>query len=128
MPIIEGTDVSHHQHPDSCNWAEAAEAGLAFAWVKVSEGRDYLDPAAAAHLQRIAGLAEELHARGVLLWLVKYGTARDPSDTIDGWPWGVWQWSGGGQSAHADPWPGLPHPIDRNRYRGSLAELHARAQ
>ncbi len=70
-------------------------------------------------------LADELRADGCPLWLVDYTSAPDPraKEVIEGWPWSIWQWSGGGNFAHAQPMPGLPHPIDRNRYRGSLAEL-----
>ena len=73
--------------------------------------------------QHSAELAVELRERGVLLWLVAYSRQADPPKSIDGWPWSFWQWSGGGDYAFADPWPGLPHPIDRNRYRGSASEL-----
>lgn len=229
--IIEGVDVSHHQDPDKCDWATAYDAGLRFAWVKSTEGRDHINEAAERHIESILleapalmrglyhfgrpdnrfressdgwrnGLLEaswaasqsfklggvhgclplmldlekytdqgtvtteqradyvrgflaeyeactgvlpcvyagptywgyqhspefaaELHGRGVLLVLAKYGTGPDPSDEIGGWPWGVWQWSGGGDFAYADPWPGLPHPIDRLRYRGSFGELEGR--
>jgi lysozyme len=231
MSIIEGVDVSAAQRPSECDWRTAHDAGLSFAWVKVSEGRDFADGAADAHLDRLSltpgmlsggyhfarpdnrfkessdgrlngateaawaaaqamkvgavgsgflpfaldlekytergevttaqrddfargfidefeaitktlpcvytgptfwgyqhspEFAEELHARGVMLWLVQYGSGPDPDDTIPGWPWGVWQWSGGRKFEYADPWPGLPSPIDRNRYRGTLAELRAR--
>jgi lysozyme len=34
-----------------------------------------------------------------------------------------WQHSGGGDCVTAEPWPGLPHPVDQNVYRGTLAEL-----
>jgi len=230
--VIHGVDVSRHQPPTSCDWIAAAAAGLRFAFVKLTEGQDYLDPAAAGHLasirrtrilagayhfgrpdnrildtddgrdagaregewfarnaiavgavrgclppvldlekyakrdnkptswnrdwradyvrglidtvealcgvtaivyagptywgyQHSTDLAVELRDRGCLLWLVKYGDGLDPSATIDGWPWSIWQWSGGGDSCFADPWPGLPHPIDRNVYRGSERELAA---
>jgi GH25 family lysozyme M1 (1,4-beta-N-acetylmuramidase) len=68
-------------------------------------------------------LALELRERGVLLWLVNYSRAADPPKSIAGWPWSIWQWSGGGEFEFADPWPGLPAPIDRNRYRGSVEEF-----
>jgi GH25 family lysozyme M1 (1,4-beta-N-acetylmuramidase) len=68
-------------------------------------------------------LADELHDRGVLLWLVSYSRASDPPKTITGWPWSFWQWSGGGDFEFAEAWPGLPSPIDRNRYRGSASEF-----
>jgi lysozyme len=73
--------------------------------------------------QHSAALAEELRGRGVLLWLVNYGSAPDPAKSIGGWPWSVWQHSGGGDSCYAEPFPGLPHPIDRNVYRGTMGEL-----
>ncbi len=63
--------------------------------------------------QHTTALAQELHARGVPL--------------IKGWHHGIWQWSGGGDFCHCDPWPGLPHPVDQNTYRGSLAELRGLA-
>ena len=234
MAIIQGVDVSNHQDPGRCNWTEAHGDGVLFAWVKVTEGRDYTDPASAEHLQRIQAmapgilrggyhfarpdnrfkessdgrhngkteaawaaamalrqgalargclpfaldlekyteqgkvttaqrddfargfidefeaitgilpcvytgptfwgyqhseeLAEELHARGVMLWLVQYSRKADPPKEIRGWPWGVWQWSGGGDYAFSDPIEGLPYPIDVNRYRGTLAELKARTR
>lgn len=227
---IEGVDVSRHQSPERCDWATAAAAGLAFVWVKGSEGKGgsgaYVDPAAEAHIGRIrqtsltvgmyhfarpdnrfaqsadgyangqaegefavetakalgvAGedclpialdlekyapsstttaqrvdfvrgmvdaverdvgrlpaiytganywryqqspeLAAELNERGVRLWLVNYTDKQEPTRTIPGWDWTVWQWSGGSEFAFADPWPGLPHPIDRNRFRGKLEGL-----
>ena len=231
---VEGVDVSRHQRPESCAWAQAA-AGFAF--VKISEGRQdkspYEDPAAASHLKRLrqsptlhggyhfarpdrrfaedgdgyhngaleaqwaadvairlgvglcpgtlplaldlerytergkvtteqrddfvrgfvdvvedelgrppiiytgAGfwgwqhspeLAVELHERGVLLWLVNYTRRPAPTKTIAGWPQSIWQWSGGGDYAHAGPWPGLPHPIDRNVFYGSFEQLRALAR
>lgn len=230
--MIEGVDVSHHQPPDRCDWKAAAKAGLRFAWVKGSEGKNgpdaYVDPAAQEHAvairrtsiipgmyhfarpdnrfretndgytsgayegehaaataidlglahlclpvaidlekytdkgtavteqrddfvrglvhmlmselgrppviyagakfwdyQHSAGLAVELRELGFPLWLVSYSLAADPPRSIPGWPWSFWQWSGGGELAFADPWPGLPAPIDRNRYRGTNAEFSA---
>lgn len=228
--MIEGVDAAQHQHPDQCDWIEAAAAGLAFAWFKGSEGRDdgapYVDPAFGDHLEnarrtrvvpgmyhfarpdnrfresddgfangvaegefasrtaiehnairgclpialdlevytdkgevtteqrddyvrgfidtveRLTGrlpvvytgpvfwgyqhslaLADELRVGDLLLWLVQYSPAVDPPKTIEGWPWSFWQWSGGDDYVYAEPWPGLPSPIDRNRYRGSAPEL-----
>ncbi len=73
--------------------------------------------------QHSSELARELRDRGVLLWQVDYTRAADPGEAIAGWPWTIWQHSGGGQFAYADPIPGLPHPIDQNVYRGSVEEL-----
>lgn len=73
--------------------------------------------------QHTRELASTLHARGVPLWLVKYGRGADPSETILGWPWSIWQHSGGGDFAYAPAIPGLPSPIDQNRYRGTAEEF-----
>jgi GH25 family lysozyme M1 (1,4-beta-N-acetylmuramidase) len=73
--------------------------------------------------QHSAELAHELRDRGVLLWLVSYTAKPDPAESISGWPWWGWQHSGGGDSFTAIAWPGLPHPVDQNIYRGTEAEL-----
>jgi GH25 family lysozyme M1 (1,4-beta-N-acetylmuramidase) len=73
--------------------------------------------------QHSTALAAELRARGVLLWLVNYTSKPDPAAGIAGWPWSFWQHSGGGDCVTAEPWPGLPHPVDQNVYRGTMAEL-----
>ncbi len=73
--------------------------------------------------QHSAELAHELRARGVVLWQVDYTNAADPTESIEGWPWSIWQHSGGGSCCTAQPFPGLPHPVDQNVYRGSFAEL-----
>jgi GH25 family lysozyme M1 (1,4-beta-N-acetylmuramidase) len=75
--------------------------------------------------QHSAEMPGILRARGVPLWLVDYTRADDPPGPIPGWPWVIWQHSGGGKYAFADPIPGLPDPVDQNVYRGSLAELTA---
>ncbi len=77
--------------------------------------------------QHTTALAQELHARGVPLWLVNYTPNPDPAAEIKGWHHGIWQWSGGGEFCHCEPWPGLPHPVDQNTYRGSFAELRGLA-
>jgi GH25 family lysozyme M1 (1,4-beta-N-acetylmuramidase) len=77
--------------------------------------------------QQTNALAQELHTRGVPLWLVNYSPEADTDESIFGWPHAVWQFSGGGDHCFADPWPGLPHPVDQNRYRGTLAELRGLA-
>ena len=38
-----GIDVSRHQ--GEIDWRKVADAGIAFAWIKATEGGDYLDPA-----------------------------------------------------------------------------------
>lgn len=233
---VTGVDVSHHQRPDACDWWSAKRSGLDFAIVKLSEGPDYQDPAAAEHLRRIreAGLltgvyhfarpdnrfremttlsranalaagereaawllaclhasatsvdlppaidlekytatkgvsaelrgyfvrglvsevrrcwgrspiiytgdeywryqmplelAAELRALGCPLWLVSYSAAAEPShnEKIPTWPWSIWQCSGGRAHAFAPSIPGLPYPIDVNRYRGTLDELRGLA-
>ena len=77
--------------------------------------------------QMSEALALEMRGRQVLLAMSNYqpNDVLDPSKKIDGWPWTFWQWSGGKQFAFADPWPGLTHPIDRNRFRGSLSEFRS---
>ena len=50
---IAGVDVSSHQRPSACDWSRARAAGLDFAYVKLTEGTDYLDPAAEQHLERL---------------------------------------------------------------------------
>ena len=41
--VARGIDVSRHQ--DVVDWQAVARAGVAFAWIKATEGGDYLDPA-----------------------------------------------------------------------------------
>ena len=41
--VVRGIDVSRHQ--DVIDWPAVARAGIAFAWIKATEGGDYLDPA-----------------------------------------------------------------------------------
>jgi lysozyme len=41
FPVI-GIDVSHHQGP--IDWHAVAAAGIAFSYIKSTEGRDFLDP------------------------------------------------------------------------------------
>ena len=66
-------------------------------------------------------VAIELRERGVSLWLARPDgpAAVDPSVIIDGWPWAVWQYT------HEGTHPGLPTPVDLNRYRGTARELRA---
>lgn len=46
--MAEGVDVSRHQ--GTIDWAAARRGGIAFAYIKLTEGTGYLDPAADAHL------------------------------------------------------------------------------
>lgn len=69
--------------------------------------------------------AAELRGRGVPLWMVNYTADVDPTLAIPALPWTWWQYSGSEAVAHARPIPGLPFPVDVNRYRGTLAELDA---
>ena len=39
---VRGVDVSHHQ--GEIDWCEVAEAGIQFAFIKATEGRDFRDP------------------------------------------------------------------------------------
>ena len=78
--------------------------------------------------QHSVALAQELRARGVLLWQVTYTDEADSTRTIAGWPWSFWQHSGGRDFAFAPAIPGLPHPIDQNVYRGTMAELRGLAE
>lgn len=39
---VRGIDVSHHQ--GSINWSEVSGAGIRFAYIKATEGRDFHDP------------------------------------------------------------------------------------
>ncbi len=41
--VLRGIDVSRHQNV--IDWPAVARAGVAFAWIKATEGGDYLDPA-----------------------------------------------------------------------------------
>lgn len=41
--LVRGIDVSRHQ--EVIDWPAVARAGVAFAWIKATEGGDYLDPA-----------------------------------------------------------------------------------
>ena len=53
---IRGLDVSRHQGP--IDWPAVADAGARFAWIKATEGGDYLDPAFRRNwlLARAAGI------------------------------------------------------------------------
>jgi len=46
-PAVEGIDASHHQGP--IDWARVADHGIAFAYLKASEGTGFVDPRFAAH-------------------------------------------------------------------------------
>jgi lysozyme len=54
--MIRGIDVSHHQ--GAIDWPAVAASGIEFAFVKVSEGGDYIDPRGSENLlgARAAGL------------------------------------------------------------------------
>ena len=39
---VRGIDVSHHQ--GSIDWTQVASAKIAFAFIKATEGRDFVDP------------------------------------------------------------------------------------
>ena len=41
--VVRGIDVSRHQN--EIDWPAVKRAGVAFAWMKATEGGDYLDPA-----------------------------------------------------------------------------------
>lgn len=74
------------------------------------------------------------------LWEVDYSASgADPdgaptpmpkNDNTASWPYSIWQWSGGGDSAHAGPVPGIPGSgvCDVNRFSGTLVELASFAQ
>lgn len=47
--MITGIDVSHHD--GAIHWAQVADAGYAFAYVKVSQGTSFLDKMAAANIK-----------------------------------------------------------------------------
>lgn len=51
---VAGVDVSGAQKPSACDWAKAKAAGVDFAFVKLSEGKDYRDKAASDHVKKIA--------------------------------------------------------------------------
>jgi lysozyme len=44
---VQGVDVSHHQGP--IDWRALAGSGVRFAYIKATEGSDYVDPAFAAN-------------------------------------------------------------------------------
>ncbi|HKG20107.1 MAG TPA: glycoside hydrolase family 25 protein [Candidatus Limnocylindrales bacterium] len=48
MPVIKGIDVSNHQ--DRIDWSRVRADGIAFAYVKASEGTTFADPKYAAHV------------------------------------------------------------------------------
>jgi GH25 family lysozyme M1 (1,4-beta-N-acetylmuramidase) len=58
--LVEGIDVSSHQHRDGAaiNWAKVAAAGYKFAFIKATEGSYYVNPyyASDAAAARAAGL------------------------------------------------------------------------
>ncbi len=56
-PAQEGIDASHHQGP--IDWPRVAEAGIAFAYLKATEGTGFTDPRFAEHRRaaRRAGIA-----------------------------------------------------------------------
>lgn len=52
VDVVEGVDVSHHQ--GDINWQAAkATSGIAYAYVKLTEGVGYADPHASAHLTAV---------------------------------------------------------------------------
>src|SRR5215213_4444512 len=48
MPVVKGIDVSNHQ--DRIDWSRGRADGIAFAYVKASEGTTFADPKYAAHV------------------------------------------------------------------------------
>ena len=216
---ISGVDVSHHQ--GDCNFQEADDSGQRFAYVKATEGRDYLDPrfienwnklmqldgkmgrgaymfarpdsiggaadgAAEAEdfceaLKAVGGYDrgagppmidyEKYSGQGVTanlqyidacvktiqdslgrdpiiytgdtiwdyqtgnsdrwvqlaLWLVDYREAPYPTSAMESLPWetfAIWQWSGGGDFAYADPVPGIGQ-CDTNWWGGDKLAFEA---
>lgn len=50
---VTGVDVSRAQRPSACDWHRAHAAGVSFAFVKLTEGKDYLDSSAREHVYNI---------------------------------------------------------------------------
>lgn len=56
--VYQGLDISKHQADQAkatnlINWQKAKRAGVAFAWVKFTEGETYQDPAALNHVKAV---------------------------------------------------------------------------
>lgn len=93
-PTLAGIDVSHWQ--DTIDWRKVARAGKVFAFMKATDGHDYVDP---TFLTNRAG------ARANGLMVGAYHFARpDPSkgDAVEEARWFV---------RHADPQPGSLLPV-----------------
>lgn len=50
MASLEGVDVSHHE--GVINWQQVRDAGIAFAFLKATEGKSFVDPMAQKNLAR----------------------------------------------------------------------------
>jgi lysozyme len=50
MANLEGVDVSHHE--GAINWQQVRDAGIAFAFLKATEGKSFVDPMAQKNLAR----------------------------------------------------------------------------
>jgi lysozyme len=48
---VLGIDVSDHQHPDALDWAKLHASGVRYAWVKLTEGKDWTARHAKAHAE-----------------------------------------------------------------------------
>lgn len=51
-PTLEGIDASHHKGP--IDWAQVADAGITFAYLKATEGTGFTDPRFAEHRREAA--------------------------------------------------------------------------
>lgn len=93
-PTLPGIDVSHWQ--DTIDWVKVARAGKVFAFMKATDGHDYVDP---------TFLTNRTGARSNGLLVGAYHFARpDPSqgDAVEEARWFV---------SHADPQPGHLLPV-----------------
>lgn len=57
---LQGIDASHHQGP--IDWAQVADHGVAFAYLKASEGTGFTDPRFAGH--RVAAARHDIDVAG----------------------------------------------------------------
>ena len=110
-----GIDVSHDQ--GDVNWAEVRAAGMAFAFMKATEGETFVDPKFETNTDLSFWNALATDAFSTYpLWIAEYGV--DQPKMPEGWTqWHFWQYSDSGQVN------GVAGNVDLDVFNGTVEEL-----